>query len=463
MILFFLLLFISCHIEKNNKIVLTGKADNFRGELRFEGSGINLKSLVSKDGTFKFISNLSQPEYITLKTDNSEIIMFFSPGDSINIKFDNNDWISTVQYSGDRTNEQLYLKGYSKIYKSYSDTLELVDLGKYYSPEPKEFISRIDGYMHVFLNNLDTFRSSLSNTFREAERNRIIYIWSWDKNTYPKNHYMYTRKLAQLPADYFDYLKLLNLNDTTLMQLADYTDFLKTFVDVQYFIKVQDQEDKRTDRFLKTKIKLEIIDKTFHAPKIRDYLFSEIFSSQIDDLAVDSIDLRKFDSVCTNQEYKKNAIEKYKTISSLIKGQPVAKFKLLAQDGKTISLEDFKGKYLYIDFWSLYCAPCIREMPYFNELVKDFQNKNISFLGICIGGAIHSHEIEQWKKIMLEKKLLGTQIWLDKEQSKAIMRNFKVTAEPTYILIDKEGYLIDPRALNPSENVKNVLMKLVDI
>ena len=454
----FLVLF-SCNVEKSNKIVLSGKVENLNGELHLEGGGLNLKCTPSENGLFKFSSNLSLPNYIILKSDNSEVLMFLFPGDSININFDDRNWISTVQYSGDLINEQIYLRDYSKLYNSVADTF---DATKYYSLEPDEFLKAVNSYKQLFLDRLNK-HDKLDNEFKGFENQRILYIWSWDKNTYPKNHFIYTRKLAQLPADYFDYLKDINLNDTTLMQLTDYTDFLKTYVDVQYFIKVQDQEDKGTDRFLKTKIKLEVIDKTFHATKIRNYLFSDIFSSQIDELAIDSIDLIKFDSLCTNKELKEFVSAKYKVISSLVKGQPAAKFKLLAQDKKTISLDDFKGKYLYIDFWSLYCAPCLREMPYFNELVKDFQGKNISFLSICVAGAIHSNELEQWKKIMLEKKLLGTQIWLDKDQSELIMKDFKITAEPTYILIDKEGRLIDPRALNPSENVKDVLLNLKDI
>ena len=49
-------------------------------------------------------------------------------------------------------------------------------------------------------------------------------------------------------------------------------------------------------------------------------------------------------------------------------------------NGKTYSLKDFKGKYLYIDMWATWCGPCKREMPYLIELEKKMEGKNITFL-----------------------------------------------------------------------------------
>ena len=51
-------------------------------------------------------------------------------------------------------------------------------------------------------------------------------------------------------------------------------------------------------------------------------------------------------------------------------------------DGSTKSFADFKGKLLVINFWYINCGPCIIEMPYLNNLVREYQNEDVQFLGL---------------------------------------------------------------------------------
>ncbi len=449
-----LIVLFSCNSKKNNRTVLTGKIDNLDGEVYLEGSGLKLNGEITGKGDFKIVADISQSNYFKLKTGKSEILLFLFPGDSININFDNNDWISKIQYSGNRTNELNYLLDYSKLYNSVADTF---DLSKFYSLEPVKFLKTVDSYKQLFLDKLNK-NDKLDDVFKGFENQRILYINSWDKNIYPKNHFLYAKQKAQLPDDYFNYFKELNLNDTLLMRFTDYTDFLKTYIDLQYYLKVENDNQNKYDRKFKTKLQLDIIENNFSNSKIRDYLLNNTMLSQIEDLAVDSMDLAKYNRLCTNQEFKSNVLTKFNKISPLLKGHPAPKFRIVSQTNKVISLNDFKGKYLYIDFWATHCTPCIREIPYLNQLEKEFKNKNIVFLGLCI-----ESKKEQWEKIILDKKPSGMQVWLDEEQTDKMKNEFKVIAEPTYILIDKEGNYIDSRAPRPSENIREILKELKGI
>jgi thiol-disulfide isomerase/thioredoxin len=449
-----LIVLFSCNSKKNNRTVLTGKIDNLDGEVYLESTGLKHNCEMTGKGDFKIVLDISQSNYFKLKTNKTEILLFLFPGDSININFDNNNWISKIQYSGNRTNELTYLLDYAKLYNSVADTF---DIAKYYSLEPDKFLKTVDSYKQLFIDRLAK-NDKLDKEFKGFENQRILYIWSWDKNTYPKNHFLYAKQKAQLPNDYFDYIKELDLNDSVLMRFSDYTDFLKTYVDLQYYQKVENDNQNKYDRNFKTKLQLDIINNKFSNSKIRDYLLNNVMLSQIEDLAVDSTDLAIFNSLCTNQEFKSIISTKFNSISSLLKGRPAPKFSIVSQSNKVISLDDFRGKYLYIDFWATYCAPCIIEMPYLNKLENDFKGKNIVFLGLCI-----ESKKEQWEKIISVNKPSGMQVWLDKEQTDMIKNDFKVTAEPTYILIDKDGNYIDSRAPRPSENIRDILNGLKGI
>lgn len=454
MILMTLIVLFSCNSEKNTSTVITGKIDNLNGDVYLEGSGSKFNAESTSNETFKIVVDIPKSNYFKLKTGNSEILLFLFPGDSNNINFDNNDWISKVEYSGNRTDEFNYLLDYTILYNSVADTFDIV---KYYSLEPNDFLETVDTYKKLFLDRLNE-NDKIDQKFKEFENQRILYIWSWDKNTYPKNHFLYSKQKAQLPDDYFNYLNELNLNDSLLLRFSDYKDFLETYVELQYYLKVEDDNQNKYDKNTKTRLLLDIIDNEFNDAKIRDYLLNNSILSQIEDLAVDSLDLVTFNNLCTNQEYKDNVLTKFNNISPLLKGQLAPKFKILSPDNKAISLDDFKGRYLYIDFWATYCAPCIREIPYLNQLEKDFKGKNITFLGLCI-----ESKKEHWEKVISDKNPSGIQVWLNEEQTKTIKKDYKITSEPTYVLIDKEGKYIDSRAPRPSENIKEILNGLEGI
>jgi thiol-disulfide isomerase/thioredoxin len=449
-LLFALLILLSCNGKKTNRIVVCGEILNIEGELSLVGQDLKTNSNINNNGKFKIIAEISHPNYYRLKTGQTEILLFLSPGDSINISFVNNKPIDIIQFTGDKVNEATYLMDYGKIYNTIADTFNLTN---YYSPEPDRFLANVDNYKELFLKNLAQYKN-LDKKFRNLEKQRINYIWAWDKNTYPKNHLVYARKKAVLPNNYFDYLKSLNLNDTSLFQLSDYTDFLKTYVDMKYFIKAQDDSAIISNKYLQTKMQFDIIEQDFSNSQIRDFLLNNMMISQIEAQAVDSIDIKKFNKLCTNDSFKAKVAEKFNKSSSILKGQPAPDFVLL-QGNKTVSLTDFRGKYLYIDFWATTCSPCLREMPYLSDIENEFKGKNVAILGICLESTK-----EAWQKVISDKKPAGKQIWLNKELSDKIKEDFKITVEPTYVLIDKDGKYLDSRAPKPSENIRDVIRHL---
>jgi len=113
--------------------------------------------------------------------------------------------------------------------------------------------------------------------------------------------------------------------------------------------------------------------------------------------------------------------------------------------GGTTSLEDLKGKYVYIDLWATWCGPCKVEMPYLKKVEKQYHNKNIEFVSISID---RQKDYETWKKMIDEKELTGIQLYANGDMD--FVKDFQVSGIPRFILIDPKGKVIDADAPRPS-------------
>jgi thiol-disulfide isomerase/thioredoxin len=66
------------------------------------------------------------------------------------------------------------------------------------------------------------------------------------------------------------------------------------------------------------------------------------------------------------------------------KGKRARNFVLRDLSGKSISLRDFAGKPVIVNFWATWCPPCLQEMPWFEELTKEYAQSGLTILGLSL-------------------------------------------------------------------------------
>lgn len=100
------------------------------------------------------------------------------------------------------------------------------------------------------------------------------------------------------------------------------------------------------------------------------------------------------------------------------------------------NLADLKGKYVVLDFWGTWCAPCVKGFPKMREYYKKYNSK-VEFVGIAC-----NDKKSIWEKFIKEEGLEWTQLLNDVENndlvSKYNIRNF-----PTKVIVDKEGRIVE--------------------
>jgi thiol-disulfide isomerase/thioredoxin len=121
--------------------------------------------------------------------------------------------------------------------------------------------------------------------------------------------------------------------------------------------------------------------------------------------------------------------------------------------------KNFKGKIVYIDFWGVYCGPCLEEFKHFTPKLKQrySANKGVEFLYIC-GGDEMRHEY-MWREQIKKYKVEGKHVFLNiKEYVKLYNRLAAEHNEyvniPRYVIIDGKGNVTVKDAARPSEKSK---------
>jgi thiol-disulfide isomerase/thioredoxin len=114
--------------------------------------------------------------------------------------------------------------------------------------------------------------------------------------------------------------------------------------------------------------------------------------------------------------------------------------------GKT-KLEDFKGKYVYIDVWATWCGPCRAEIPFLKKIEEKYHGKNIAFVSISID---ELKNIEKWKTMVKDKELGGVQVFADNDWNSQFVKDYKISGIPRFILIDPNGNIVKADAERPS-------------
>ena len=108
-------------------------------------------------------------------------------------------------------------------------------------------------------------------------------------------------------------------------------------------------------------------------------------------------------------------------------------FQLEDLDGQSVSLSDFQGKPVLLNFWATWCSPCRSEMPYLQEIYEEWSSQGLVMLTINIG--------ESHSKVsnFLQTYNLSLPVLLDTKSS--VAQEYNITGIPTTLFIDKDGVI----------------------
>ncbi len=421
--------------------IFSGKIENLDGgKISIRNSEKAITDItVLEDGTFTDTLQNIESGYYTFKYANETSSFYLKPGYNLNLSLNPKEFDESIKYSGNGSNENNYL---AQKYLNEEGLGELVAYQYLGTLNEADYIHKMDSIKQLettFLNE----QKDLNTNFKSLEEASITYGWA---NKLSK-HELYKRYVSKddnykASDNFYAFEKKLNNEDPNLLVVGNYKNYLN-----QYYSQKATQLAKK-DSIENDMALLKVVSQEVKSPEIKEFLLfgaAKYGVSYTNDLQ-GYYDI--FMANSTNEEHKKDITEKYNKLIKLSKGKPSPKFADYENfKGGTTSLDDLKGKYVYVDVWATWCGPCKREIPSLKKIERKYHNKNIAFVSMSID---QKKDYDKWRAMVAEKELSGVQLFAPNDWKSQFVTDYGIMGIPRFILIDPEGNIINANAPRPS-------------
>jgi thiol-disulfide isomerase/thioredoxin len=250
-----------------------------------------------------------------------------------------------------------------------------------------------------------------------------------------------------------------DLNNPMMIQLYEFKPFVQNLAayELNKQLKAENRQIASAPEY--AEMYFTVLDRIFNDPIVLE----ELYYSYIKDFAgyygAESVVgiYSKYKDFSSNKQRLSELEKIFAGYDNLAAGNASVNWSFPDINGKMVSLSDFKGKYVYIDVWASWCGPCKQEIPYLKSLKDKFKGKNIEIIGISV-----DENKTDWENIMKSESLTGIQLFAAGWEN-TLCESFKITGIPRFILIDKQGKIINSNADRPSGDIETVLNGLEGI
>ncbi len=222
-------------------------------------------------------------------------------------------------------------------------------------------------------------------------------------------------KILGIDDFFFQYtepIKLLKASGPDSLQLYIVKNFLDTIKYVN--IKIRDEDGKIRDKNYKPKSSFSF--------KNSNYIIDSLNKES------NSVKLKKLN-------YEDSVLATGKEINLYFSDHLSG----LDQNGQAVSTNNYKGKYLLIDFWATWCIPCIESLPILSEFYQTYGNGRLSLLSISVDDPSETQKVS---KFIRDHNIIWD-VMMPADKSRKRASGFAKAGIPIFVLLNPEGRIVE--------------------
>lgn len=416
-----------------------------------------------KDGRFVFQLKSGFPKIVNLMTNRPQkrISFYIEEGDRFNVITNMED--SAVFSGVGAANANLFFKNFGFMMKAW----RAIDINE--NTTPNDLYNQYDAMFKTPMNNLENNKQAVTPTFYKLYYDWLYYQDLGYKMGVPQDYQQQkkSKKISEcLPDNYWELLKLARLNDPVL-EMEEYKSTMfgnfPGFLRNEYKVKLHPADSVYNTDEMTTYVYHRL--EQLVGPEARPVLLSVALMDKLRRVKDTALVKPLMDTYMKmygdlkdpgSLSYIKELQEEYGIAVAMSSGMEPPPFVVKDITGNEVSLKDFAGKVIYLDFWASWCAPCRVQMkqgaPTLHKMFEG--NKNMVFLFINL-----DKTMEAAQKAIAEDKIEGVHLFAgDITSDNPVTNAFNVTEIPRYVIIGKNGKIIDADAPRPTDNLTQQLL-----
>lgn len=414
---------------------------------------------LDEKGFFRFDLQLDEGKQFRIKNSNNAWDLFYDAGDSVFLTLRVGEEDSTIQASGRGAAHCLWIAENDRLtpkLPKMSPDLLPVEAAKIIDETYKQRLATFEKYClkHPEVNENFKLYYRLEYRYRPYQRKQMLQFM------YATNHKMEYDSVP-MPPNFLAYMDTIAINIDKYWISDSYQDEIRNVVTHTYYKLIEKAKQGGNEKLYSNIERYELA-KMMVTGRAKWTICAELLDDCFEQM--DSSVEREYQiflSECPNPTIVNRLKYKYVEKQIMAKGKKAPNFTATDLNGKTVSLSDFEGKIVILDFWASWCAPCLRELMMENaqKLEEKYTQKGIVFLKVNIDA-----NEELWKNTLdrLKIRSIGTHIHQAGGFNSLVAKSYGITGIPTYLILDKKGFIIENVPPRPSDaKLAEVLDKIL--
>lgn len=451
------------------------------------GEDIVKKEIPLKDGSFTTDLKIEHSEIVHLNAGEKNFNLYLEPTAHLKMDLDGGTMDGKVMFEGQLQKENYFYTLFQQIFRSEMDDnfMKQAALSTPIDMFELDLFSKQGSMKEAFAKAPG--KESFSNGFNTYMASQVKYWYHRWMISYPiirANNNAENMVVKHLPRTIEESFGSDLLNQETGIASNNYREFVNYYITysaskAHEFTKFKDYNKSVDYKMNAARAELKGTTLTWYMSrliyencekvtsgtinKVREQVRNEVNGDKYYPTLASKCESVLADKEAAAKEAKKNGQVEAKTKASKKVGDESYPFKMVGLDGKQVHLSDFKGKVVYIDFWASWCGPCRGQFPHSKRLHAELEDrlgkkgmKDIVFLYVSI-----DKDEAAWKNAVQKFQLQGVQTHSPSQWRDGAGAYFKIPSIPRYMIMDKEGVIVNRNAARPSSD--GVLEYLLDL